>query len=342
MSVGELTNLYRDGELDIQPKFQRFFRWSGSQKASLVESLLLGIPIPPILVAQREDRGWSVVDGLQRVATLLELQGELRGRDGLRLDMLVLEGTLLLPALEGCRWDSSTRAKSLSPAQRLEVKRARIDVKVLGNSSGPELQFDLFRRLNLLASPLSRQEIRNALLVAQSERFYDWLESLASFPQFRQAIAAVGEKDLEERRDLELVIRFISLYRREPETIASEIRNEPQFLDDESVRLVSHFPNGDSRSESDFKATFATLVQSVGEDVFRPWRPKQQRFSGPFSLPAFDVFALGLGFHIGRGSRHRADLTEMVHEYWSDRPGAARSARTVADRLVSGRNLTSP
>lgn len=46
MSIGELINLYRDGELDIHPEFQRFYRWNDEQKSRLIESILLGIPIP--------------------------------------------------------------------------------------------------------------------------------------------------------------------------------------------------------------------------------------------------------------------------------------------------------
>ena len=46
MSIGELINLYRDGDLDIHPEFQRFYRWSPEQKSRLIESILLGIPIP--------------------------------------------------------------------------------------------------------------------------------------------------------------------------------------------------------------------------------------------------------------------------------------------------------
>ena len=93
MSVGELTNLYRDGELLIRPEFQRFFRWTSLQKSRLVESLLLGIPLPSIFVAQTEKGTWELVDGLQRVSTILQLQGELKGEDGKRLPPLILEET---------------------------------------------------------------------------------------------------------------------------------------------------------------------------------------------------------------------------------------------------------
>jgi len=77
MSVGELVNMYRDGELIINPDFQRLFRWEIGQKSKLIESLLLGIPIPSIFVFEKEDAKWELIDGLQRVSTLLEFMGVL-------------------------------------------------------------------------------------------------------------------------------------------------------------------------------------------------------------------------------------------------------------------------
>lgn len=78
MSVGELVNMYRDGELIINPDFQRLFRWEIGQKAKLIESLLLGIPLPSIFVFEKEDAKWELIDGLQRVSTLLEFMGLLK------------------------------------------------------------------------------------------------------------------------------------------------------------------------------------------------------------------------------------------------------------------------
>ena len=51
LSFGELLNMYENGEIIISPSFQRLFRWSEEQKTRFIESLLLGIPIPPIFVA---------------------------------------------------------------------------------------------------------------------------------------------------------------------------------------------------------------------------------------------------------------------------------------------------
>ena len=50
MSIGEIVNMYKNGELFINPDFQRLFRWESGQKSRLIESILLGIPLPSIFV----------------------------------------------------------------------------------------------------------------------------------------------------------------------------------------------------------------------------------------------------------------------------------------------------
>ncbi len=77
ISFGELINLYKNKELIIRPEYQRLFRWKPQQKTALIESILLSIPIPPIFVAEDKDGVWELVDGLQRVATLISFFGEL-------------------------------------------------------------------------------------------------------------------------------------------------------------------------------------------------------------------------------------------------------------------------
>ena len=74
MSISEWVSLYENDEIDIHPEFQRIYRWNDTQKTNLIESLLLGIPIPSIFVSQRKDGVWDVVDGLQRLSTILNLE----------------------------------------------------------------------------------------------------------------------------------------------------------------------------------------------------------------------------------------------------------------------------
>jgi hypothetical protein len=97
MSIGEVVNMYENREIIIDPEFQRFFRWEISQKSKLIESLLLGIPLPSIFVFEREDSKWELIDGLQRVSTILEFMGKLRSPNGGTEPPSILEATKYLP-----------------------------------------------------------------------------------------------------------------------------------------------------------------------------------------------------------------------------------------------------
>lgn len=82
ISYGELGNLYENKELIIRPEYQRFFRWTPTQKTRFIESILLGFPTPAIFVAEDDKGVWELVDGLQRISTVLEFMGKLMDEDG--------------------------------------------------------------------------------------------------------------------------------------------------------------------------------------------------------------------------------------------------------------------
>ncbi len=336
MSIGELTNLYKDGELLVRPEFQRFFRWTPTQKSRLVESLLLGIPLPSIFVSQSEGGKWELVDGLQRVSTILELQGELRDTDGKTLPPLVLKGTTFLPALEGRQWESEEEAKSLSQALRLDIKRTKIDLKIIKRESSPQAKYDLFQRLNNYGSRLTAQELRAALLVAVSPKFLAWAERLAKYPSF-VSTTNLREQLRQERYDLELVLRFLVLHAYPDDKVSrSAFQEFSQFLDGATVALASAHPDGDESLETTFKKTFDVIATNGGDTVFHKWNTKRNYFVGPFLNTAFEVFALGLGYHIANGSPYRTNLLELAQEFWS-RPevtGGFATGRATSERLA--------
>lgn len=316
MSIGELTNLYKEGELIIRPEFQRLYRWSDVQKSNLVESLVLGIPIPSIFVAQTDDGKWELVDGLQRVSTILEVQGELIDQYGNKLPALTLVKTKYLSALEGCVWDAPNAENSLSEAHRLDFKRSKIDVKIIKRASSVDAKYDLFQRLNNYGSRLSAQEMRSALLVAVSSDFFTWLEAWAQYPPFTRCIQ-VPERLLEERYDLELVLRFLTLHNRDQNKLtASTLRDLPQVLDDSSVELAKGFPENSERLSASFKETFDVIDANGGFDVFRRWDSQRAEFRGAFLNTSYEVFALGIGYHVANSNEYRKDLMPLVKEFW--------------------------
>jgi hypothetical protein len=333
MSIGELTNLYRDGELNVHPDFQRFFRWKELQKSRFIESILLGIPLPSIFVAQDTDGRWELVDGLQRVNTLLELQGLLKDENGELLPPLRLVSTTFLPALEGKVWDSKAGPSALTQAQQLDIKRSKFDIKIVKRTSATYAKYELFRRLNSYGSSLTAQELRSCLLISVDPRFQRWLEELGSYPPFRR-VTSLPDRLQEERFDLELVLRFLVLHNYQDLTLG-KLRLLSDFLDDEAVSMAETMVADDlQRLEKVFYKTFSIIEANGGEDVFRKWDGR--RFVGPFLNSCFEVIAMGIGYQLAQGRECRIDLEDVAHTIWSTEGQEARrtSGRSAEARIL--------
>lgn len=311
MSVSELTNLYKEGILIIRPEFQRLFRWTLDQKSKLIESMLLGIPIPSIFVSQDEHGRWELVDGLQRVSTLLEVQGLLPPKTGSQSE-LTLAATEYLPDLDGRTWSGE---KSLTEAQKLDLRLARLDLRVIKRGSDQKAKFDLFQRLNSYGSTLTTQEIRTALIAGMSSDTLAWLQNLSQHDSFVQSLS-LGDRLLEEQFDLELLLRFLMLHNRAITGKRGGLGDFPTKLDNWALDLASNFPKNSGELESVFKQTFDAIAEYGSELVFRKWDSKFDSFRGGFSSTAFESLALGVGYHIANRTRFRTDLVEAAKELW--------------------------
>lgn len=75
LSVKELISMVEDNLINIAPEYQRQFRWDVERQSSLIESLYLGIPVPAIFTATNADGTWELIDGVQRVSTILCFAG---------------------------------------------------------------------------------------------------------------------------------------------------------------------------------------------------------------------------------------------------------------------------
>ncbi len=347
MSIGELTNLYRDGELDVHPEFQRIYRWTLEQKSRLIESILLGIPLPSIFVAQSDDGTWDVIDGVQRISTILEFHGLLVDDDGELIAPLKLSATRYLPQLEGVVWESkSGEAKSLTQAQRLDIRRAKVDLKIIKRESSTSAKYDLFQRLNSYGSLLTRQELRSCIIISTNREFYYWLDELRRHQSFIDTVA-LAERLTQEQYDIELVLRFVLLRALDLEDIRG-IGNIGEFLDQKSIDFASSDIDLDLEGRR-FRQTFDLLAKS-GEDVFRKYNPAKDRFQGAFLNASYEVIALGLGFHIDYYARHPEDVDglDRAKEFWRDSsfaPGFSTGIRAdtrMARTIPKGRELFQP
>lgn len=322
MSVGELTNMYTDGDLIIRPPFQRLFRWDDDQKSRLIESILIGIPLPSIFVAQDDEGRWELVDGLQRISTLLQLQGLL---DEETFPALTLTATKYLPSLSGLSWeDKDDDAKALTPAQRRDIKRAKIDLKIVQRESDPKTKFDLFQRLNSFGSKLSSQEIRNAQLVGVNAEFVEWLSDLAAHSSF-EALIRLPENDLKRKYDEELVLRFLYLHEMSDDQITA-VRNFQDGLEEFSITKALSFDTDYKQSvEQIFRETFDRLAEA-DEKILGRWDSAKQDFKGGFLNSSFEALAISLGHLLQTETTVRRDLRECAIEFWSRPEMTARFA----------------
>jgi len=318
MSIGEWLNLYRDEEIDIHPEFQRFFRWSPLQKTRFIESILLGIPIPPIFVAQTKKGVWDVVDGLQRLSTIFQFAGILRDENNDLVPPLTLEATKYLPSLEGKRWnDPYSTDSSFDQAQRLYIKRAKLDVSIILRESEEKVKYELFQRINTGGSQLSDQEVRNCVLVMLDREFYFWLKTLVSDPNFQECIA-LTDKALLEQYDMDLALRFI-LFRNIKINKLTQLRDVNEFLSDTMIELVTSNDFNRDAEDKAFRSTFEKILEALGTNSFRRYDAGKMKFLGGFLLSAFETIALGIGFHDGVSDLSSTALKQKTIEVWSNK-----------------------
>jgi hypothetical protein len=317
MSIGEWLSLYEAGEVDIHPEFQRFYRWSEAQKTNLIESLLLGIPIPPIFVSQRPDGVWDVVDGLQRLSTIYQLIGVLKDEDGNAVKPLVLGATKYLPSLKGKMWENpDDEDKSLPSDARLLIKRAKISASIILRESDETAKYDLFQRLNTGGSQLSPQEVRNCILVMLNRELYAWLRELADYEPFRLC-CSLSDRPLEEAYDIELVLRFVVFSRMAVDDLR-EVGDVGVFLTERMRQVATDASFKRKTFDTAFRRTFDTLLRTVGDDAFRRFDTRKKRHEGGFLLSQYEVVALGLGYNINRPPAD-GEIADKIRSIWSNK-----------------------
>lgn len=293
MSIGELMNLYRDNELQVNPAYQRLFRWDGTRKARLIESILLGLPLPPIFVYQRADGVWELIDGLQRVSTLLEFIGALKDGNGGVVLPSRLAGTTFLPSLDNIGWDPSTPdgKDGIGSALQIQIKRARLRVEILKEESDPLIKYELFQRLNTGGVNLSQQEVRNSVGYMVDSAFQSWLVARAETATFENTIDQTPNAK-ERQTHVELALRFFAFRN-------VEYRNGldvHEYLDAALIRMTRDTPINRLVEEAVFDRTFALLDAALGSKAFKRW--DGQIFTGAFLMSVFEVVALGISRNI--------------------------------------------
>jgi hypothetical protein len=319
MSVGEITNLYRDGELIINPIFQRLFRWNDSQKSKLIESILIGIPLPSIFVYETTDGKWELVDGLQRISTLLEFMGLLTENNGDKRPPSSLEATKYLPSLHNVVWEKNPDVPELPEDEQeelpknlqLAIRRSRISVEILKRPSDAHTKYDLFQRLNGGGSIANPQELRNCVIVMVNEGFFQRLKTLSEWPNFSRLLQ-ITEDQRDNQRDLEYLSRLL-VY----EYVEYDGRLDVEEYIDNGIIKIAEEQLLTPAGEQAFRDTFDLLHDALGDDALKQY--SDGAFRGRVGLTALEIVAVGVftNLDVIKALPGRNDyLIERVRDLW--------------------------
>ncbi|MCU8061706.1 DUF262 domain-containing protein [Shewanella sp. SM55] len=314
MSLGEIMRIYERGELIIQPEYQRLYRWDDSRRTRFIESLILGIPIPPIFVFTDEKGRWELIDGLQRLSTIFHYAGILKNADGEKILPFSPSGTKLLPSLDGLSWLAldEDEDKALPMSIRLDVERARIRVEILKRESDQRAKYELFQRLNTGGAKLSEQEVRNCVIVMLNKELYRKLELASQNLNFIKCTAQT-EKSISEQKPIELLLRFLAYrYKDYDQKIDVHV-----WLDDVAIDMATDVEYDIDSEILLFNRIFVLLEKSLSAESFKKY--DNGNFIRGFLISAYEAITHGMSKNIDNLEvGGEAKVIDSIKNMWAD------------------------
>lgn len=291
-TLREVVGQIDDGDIDLSPDFQREYVWKDRQRTRLIESILLGIPLPAFYFNQSESGAYQVVDGVQRLSTIALFM-----RNAHRLSVADLE---YLSDLDEKLYDQ------LDTAAIRRFRSTQIVVHVIEPQTPDEVKYDIFNRVNTLGSPLSAQEIRHAMSAVRSREF---IGRLAESPAFDAATeqhywkknpTGVLVRDSGRMANRELALRFcafrfspIEQYRQFA-SLDAFLMNFTKCIDGTAEPAISDQALEDLQDA--FQRAMIAAKDILGLAAFRRW-PLEADRRGPINRAVFEAQANALADH---------------------------------------------
>jgi hypothetical protein len=314
-------------QIDLDPDFQRRNVWSAKAKSRFIESLLLGVPIPQILLSARPGKKSSflVLDGKQRLISIKEfLDGKLPNGRKFRLRDL-----RILTELEGQAWedmkdDPELSAKLLNETQRTTVLRGWNDESVL---------YEIFYRLNSGSVKLSPMELRMSLYPG------DFLKFILRWTETVGPVHHLLRKRLPDPRmaDVELAVRFLA-FQDHDLAYGGDLK---KFLDQLCERYNEKFD--DQKFATKVKDRLGSLdaaievgIRAFGENKFcRKFR--EGSYEPRFNRAVFDVLTYSLAIKDVRdwADAHHDEFVGAFEAMSDADPEFVRAVETTTKSLDS-------
>lgn len=280
-TIGWFKDRYLEGNLEIKPPYQRRPVWAPRQKSNLVESVLLGLPVPEIYIhsttSAEGTTHYAVVDGQQRIRSVLQFIG---------IDKEEGEKDFNGFSLEGLEEDSQWRNTSfadLTPKKREKFYDYSLSVRFLKDATDTDVR-DMFRRLNKFVTKLSDQELRNAIYSGP----FIQLSNLLADDDYWAENGIVSPAIIRRMKDIEFISELliglmdgpqggsgqvIDDYYRQLETYDEEFPEQKQLkrlYDRTLIAMQSIFPEIKKtrwRNRTDFYSLFVAIGSILGEEL---------------------------------------------------------------------------
>lgn len=200
-----IVNQLKKKNIDLNPDFQRRDAWDQTKKSKFIESLILGLPVPPIILAERKDKknSYLVIDGKQRLLSIMQFCA--KEEEESLFERLFLKNLEILSDLNGCNYSKMIALHS-SADYINQFDNQTIRAVVIRNWPNEQFLYTVFLRLNTGSLKLSPQELRQALHPGD---FLTYVNKYCEKENPIWKIIKLSKPD-SRMRDIELIIRYFS------------------------------------------------------------------------------------------------------------------------------------
>lgn len=269
-TVFELIRRIEKNTLILNPNYQRNYVWNNKQTSLLIESVLMGIPIPMIYLFEDDDGVRQVVDGRQRITTFLcFLRNEFK-----------LKHLSVLANFNGKNFNE------LSLKMQAKIEDYQINTYIIQPPTPEQVKFDIFHRVNQGGTQLNNQEMRHAL-------YYGPITQLIERLAKSEAFLTATEKTLSPKRmkDQYLILRYLAFYLlRKGELGDIEFKSDIDDFLAKAMRYINRqIPEHRLKSLEDmFLLAMENCAAILGVDAFRFQSDGQRR---PINMGLFEMIA---------------------------------------------------
>lgn len=268
--------------IQLNPRFQRRDAWNITRKSRFIESLILGFPVPLIvLAANNKEKGkFIVLDGKQRLLTILQFYGDSATPN----NSFTLKDLEFLDNLNGCQYQDLKNDFNLNDILD-QLDNQTIRTIVIRNWKTENFLHKIFLRLNVENTPLSSQELRQAL---HPGGFINFLDDRAIESQALKKIFKSSYPDF-RMRDTDILLRYVAFH-----YYLSDYRGDLKgFLDNACVSLNARWDQNSEEIKNiidQFEKAVQTTINIFGEKNFsRLWLPESATYRSQFNRAILDV-----------------------------------------------------